>query len=361
MIARKTKKPVHLAPVDSALAAHLRYVDDSAPGLRRRRHGKAFRFIDLHGKALRDPEHLERIRHLAIPPAWTDVWICPRADGHIQATGRDARGRKQYRYHARFREVRDETKYERMIAFADALPRIRAAVDAQLRSPSLSREKVLAAVVRLLEITLIRVGNEEYARSNGSFGLTTLREEHVDVRGSDIRFHFRGKSGVEHTVKIHDRRLARVVQSCQDLPGEVLFRYVDDEGQPHIIESSDVNAHLRELAGEDFSAKDFRTWAGTMLAAYELRELEAVDTVTAARKNLVAAVKRVSRRLGNTPAVCRRCYVHPAVFQAYLDGRLAGALAERAATERASPHHLTAEEEAVLALIRSQAALAQAA
>jgi DNA topoisomerase-1 len=361
MTARKIKKPVHVAPVESALAAHLRHVDDTGPGFRRLRHGKGFRFVDDHGRALRDPEHLERIRHLAIPPAWTDVWICPRADGHIQATGRDARGRKQYRYHLRFREVRDETKYERMIAFADALPRIRAAVDAQLRSPSLSREKVLAAVVRLLEITLIRVGNEEYARTNGSFGLTTLREEHVDVHGSDIRFHFRGKSGVEHTVKIHDRRLARVVQSCQGLPGEVLFRYVGEDGEPHIIESSDVNAHLRELAGADFSAKDFRTWAGTMLAAYELRELEAVDTLTAARKNVVAAVKRVSRRLGNTPAVCRRCYVHPAIFQAYLDGHLVATLAQRVAAERESPHHLTAEEEAVLALIRHQTSLAQAA
>ena len=362
MTARKIKKFIRLAPVDSALAAHLRYVDDTRPGFRRVRHGKGFRLLGLDGKSLRDPEHLERIRHLAIPPAWSDVWICPRADGHIQATGRDARGRKQYRYHARFREVRDETKYERMIAFAGALPRIRAAVDEQLKSPSLTREKVLAAVVRLLEITLIRVGNEEYARTNGSFGLTTLREDHVAVRGSEIRFHFRGKSGIEHTVKIHDRRLARVVQRCQGLPGEVLFQYVGDDGAPHIIESADVNAHLRTLAGEDFSAKDFRTWAGTVLAAYELCGLTAVDSVTAARKNVVAAVKRVSRRLGNTPAVCRKCYVHPAVFQAYFDGHLSESLAVRAvAAERASPNHLSAEEEAVLALLRRQAAAAQAA
>jgi DNA topoisomerase-1 len=362
MSARKIKQPVRIDPVDSALAAHLRYVDDTGPGFRRVRHGKGFRFLDLRGKTLRDPEHLERIRHLAIPPAWTSVWICARPDGHIQATGRDARGRKQYRYHARFREVRDETKYERMIAFAAALPRIRAAVDEQLKSPRLTREKVLAAMVRLLEVTLIRVGNEEYARQNGSFGLTTLREDHVDVHGADIRFHFRGKSGVDHTVKIHDRRLARVVQRCLDLPGETLFRYVGDDGETHTIESADVNAHLRELAGEDFSAKDFRTWAGTLLAAYELRDLEAVESVTAAKKNVVAAIKRVSRRLGNTPAVCRKCYVHPAVLEAYFDGQLIAILTPRAeSAERAEPHQLTAEESAVLGLIRQRATLAQAA
>jgi DNA topoisomerase I len=362
MSSPKIQKPITIDPMESARAAHLRYVDDTGPGLRRIRSGKGFRYLDHQRKALRDPEHLERIRHLAIPPAWTDVWICPRADGHIQATGRDARGRKQYRYHVRFREARDETKYERMIAFADALPRIRAAVDEQLKAPSLTREKVLATVVRLLEVTLIRVGNEEYARENGSFGLTTLREDHVDVHGSEIRFHFRGKSGIDHTVKIHDRRLAKVVQRCLGIPGEVLFRYVGEDGEPHVIESSDVNEHLRALAGEDFSAKDFRTWAGTVLAAYALSELEAVDSVTAAKKNIVAAVKRVSRRLGNTPAVCRKCYVHPAVFQAYFDGHLVATLARRAeVVERGRGHRLSAEEEAVLGLIRRQAALPKAA
>jgi DNA topoisomerase-1 len=362
MSLRKVEKPAAVDPEGTAREAHLRYVDDTAPGFRRVRHGKGFRYLDLARKALRDPEHLERIRHLAIPPAWTEVWICARADGHIQATGRDARGRKQYRYHARFREARDETKFERMIAFADALPRIRAAVDQQLKAPSFTREKVLATVVRLLEITLIRVGNEEYAKQNGSFGLTTLREDHVDVHGAEIRFHFRGKSGVDHTVKIHDRRLARVVQRCLGLPGEVLFQYVGADGEQHVIESSDVNEHLRAVAGDEFSAKDFRTWAGTVLAAYALGDLEPVDTVTAAKKNVVAAVKRVSRRLGNTPAVCRKSYVHPAIFQAYFDGQLVPALAPR--SEDTGPDgapRLTAEEVAVLGLIRRRIALPKAA
>lgn len=358
---RPQQQPPPLDPLASARAAHLRYVDDSAPGFRRVRHGKGFRYLDTAKRPLRDPEALERIRHLVIPPAWTDVWICPSADGHIQATGRDARGRKQYRYHARWREVRDETKYERMVVFAEALPRIRAAVDEALRAPSFTREKVLAAVVRLLEVTLIRVGNEEYARQNGSFGLTTLRGDHVDVRGASIRFRFRGKSGVEHSVDVRDRRLARIVQRCLGLPGEDLFQYVGDDGEPHTIESADVNAHIRALAGADFSAKDFRTWAGTVLAAYALRELTPAESATALKKNMAAAVKRVARRLGNTPAVCRKCYVHPAIFQAYSEGQLAAALAERVSEAPSAGDALTNEESAVLLLLRGGVTLAQAA
>ena len=359
--AARGKSPA-LDPLASARTAHLRYVDDTGPGLRRVRSGKGFRYVDANGVKVVDREQLERIRHLAIPPAWTNVWICPRADGHIQATGRDARERKQYRYHPRWREVRDETKYERMVAFAEALPRIRASVHEALGKPSLTREKVIATVVRLLELTLIRVGNEEYARENGSFGLTTLRDDHVDVHGASIRFHFRGKSGVEHTVDVRDRRLALVVRSCLGLPGEILFQCVGEDGVAHTIEASDVNEHIRAVAGADFSAKDFRTWAGTVLTALALREEAPAETAAALKKNVVSAVKRVARRLGNTPAVCRRCYVHPAIFEAYSAGQLVPVLTPGAEEgRRAAPHELTPEETAVLALIRGVSAVAQAA
>jgi DNA topoisomerase-1 len=352
-----------LTPLEAARAAHLRYVDDSAPGLRRLRHGKGFRYLDASGRPLRDREQLERIRRLAIPPAWTDVWICPAPDGHIQATGRDARGRKQYRYHARFREVRDETKYDRMLSFAEALPRIREAADAALRRPELTRERVLAAVVRLLEVTLIRVGNEEYARQNGSYGLTTLREDHVEVEGSVIHFHFRGKSGIEHTIDVRDRRLARIVQRCLGLPGEVLFQYVGEDGELHSVESADVNAYIRELAGADFTAKDFRTWAGTVLAAYALRGIEPAASATALKRNIAAAIKRVARRLGNTPAVCRKCYVHPAIIKSYSDGLLASALPPlEVELTAAAAYALSNNESAVLMLLQGGGAvMAQAA
>lgn len=353
-------KPPPLDPIAAARAAHLRYVDDSGPGFRRVRHGKGFRFLDSAGKALKDPEHLARIRHLVIPPAWTDVWICPHPSGHIQATGRDARGRKQYRYHDRWREVRDETKYERIVAFAEALPRIRAGVEEALSRPGLSREKVLATLVRLLEVTLIRVGNEEYARTNGSFGLTTLRNDHVEVHGADVSFHFRGKSGVEHSLTLHDRRIARIVQRCVGLPGEVLFQYVGEGGEPCTVESTDVNVHIRELAGADFSAKDFRTWAGTVLAAYALRELTPASSATATKRNVAAAIKRVARRLGNTPAVCRKCYVHPSIFQAYSAGQLAS-LVEHTPGTPLPAAALRPEESAVLQLLRGEGALARAA
>ena len=351
------KKPLPKDPVESAKAAHCRYVDDSGPGIRRVKSGKGWKLVSPQGKPIRDRDVLARVKSLVIPPAWTEVWICPDVDGHIQATGRDARGRKQYRYHARFREVREETKYERMMQFAEALPTIRVKVDDDLGKPGLTREKVLATVVRLLEITLIRVGNEEYARDNGSFGLTTMRTRHVDISGSTIKFHFRGKSGKDHAVKVQDRRLARVVQRCNDLPGEVLFQYVDEDGHRHSLESSEVNDYLREVSGAEFTAKDFRTWAGTVLAAQALKELAEFDTKAAAKKNIVEAVKSVSKRLGNTPTVCRKCYVHPQIFDAYLDGHLVATLQQRAEKElRDSLSSLSSEEAAVLMLLRDRLA-----
>ena len=353
------KKPLPLDPLESAKAADLRYVDDSGPGIRRTPHGKSFRYKRADGSSVRDLPTLRRIASLAIPPAWTNVWICPSPDGHIQATGRDARGRKQYRYHPRFRQIRDETKYERMLAFAEALPKIRAQVDEDLARAGLCREKVLATVVRLLEITLIRVGNEEYARENASFGLTTLRTRHVDVTGSSVRFRFRGKSGIEHAVEVHDRRVARVISRCTDLPGQILFQYVDDEGNLCSVESSEVNAYLRTIAGAEFTAKDFRTWAGTVLAARELAKLvaerDAQLSGTALKKNVVQAIKGVASRLGNTASVCRKCYVHPEVIDAYLEGQLALEVAPPSIPRTADgPPSLSAEEAAVLALLHAR-------
>lgn len=339
-------------PVESARAAGCRYVDDSIPGIRRLRHGKSFRFVSPAGKPVRDAATLKRIRSLVIPPAWTQLWICPDERGHIQATGRDARGRKQYRYHPRFREVRDETKYGRMLAFAAVLPAVRARVDEDMARPGLHRDRVLATVVRLLESTLIRVGNEEYARENGSFGLTTLRTRHVAIEGSTIEFRFRGKSGVRHTVSVQDRRVARVLQRCCDLPGEELFQYLDDQGSLRSVESCDVNEYLARASGGDFTAKDFRTWAGTVLTAAALREVPTFESATQAKRNVVEAIKRVCARLGNTPSVCRKCYVHPAVLSTYLEGSLAEALASHApAKDRA----LSGDESAVLALLAASA------
>jgi DNA topoisomerase-1 len=339
-------------PLASAREAGLRYVHDAGPGFRRRRCGKGFRYLGADGEPVRDPSVLQRIRSLAIPPAWTDVWICPCANGHIQATGRDDRGRKQYRYHSRWRAVRDETKYDRMIAFGQVLPRIRARIEEDLALPGLPRAKVLATVVRLMEITHIRVGNEEYARHNHSFGLTTLRNRHVDVNGQTIRFSFRGKSGVKHEARVTDRRVARIVQRCQDLPGQELFQYLDEEGNPRAIDSTDVNDYLREAAGQEFTAKDFRTWAGTVLAARALREYETFDSAAQTKRNIVAAIDAVAKHLGNTRTVCRNCYVHPAVIAAYEDGSLLEGLG--APTEEdagASAAALSAEESAVLAFL----------
>jgi DNA topoisomerase-1 len=313
---------VYVDPEESARAAGLRYISDDMPGIRRRKRGKGFSYVDPKGAVVRDPRTLERIRKLAIPPAWTDVWICQAANGHLQATGRDARGRKQYRYHADWRNVRDETKFGRMIVFGEALPKIRERVEADLSLRGLPREKVVATVVRLLETTLIRVGNREYARQNGSFGLTTLRDGHVDIEGSRLRFEFRGKSGKDHSVEIQDRRVARIVKQCRDLPGQTLFQYLDENGERQKITSEDVNAYL----GEGFTAKDFRTWGGTVLALSALLEVGACESGKEASKAVVDTIKRVSENLGNRPAICRKYYVHPVVIETFVEGKLAEAL-----------------------------------
>ncbi len=326
------KIPARLAdvhPEESAEAAGLRYVNDRRPGIRRGRVGSSFRYLDADGRPVKDRATLERIRRLAIPPAWQDVWICPSGDGHLQATGRDARRRKQYRYHPRWRVVRDETKYGRMIAFARALPAIRRRVASDLRRDALPREKVLAALVRLLETTYIRVGNAEYARDNESFGLTTLRERQVRVRGNTLKFRFRGKSGVEHDVSLTDARLACIVRRMQDLPGEELFRYVDGDGTVRSVESADVNDYLRSIAGQAFTTKDFRTWGGTVLCARTLRDVEPPRSAAEARRAVGRAVEAVAARLGNTKAVCRKCYVHPEIIESYERGELQQAMRGR--------------------------------
>jgi DNA topoisomerase-1 len=344
-------------PVQSARAAGLRYVSDDMPGIRREAAGSGFRYRYPTGELARDDQVLKRIQSLAIPPAWREVWICPDPAGHLQATGRDERGRKQHRYHPRWREVRDETKYTRMISFGRALPRIRQRVGRDLARPGLPRNKVLATVVRLLEVSLIRVGNKEYARDNDSFGLTTMRDRHVDVEGSLVRFHFRGKSGKWHEVDINDRRLAKIVKSCQDLPGQELFQYVDEEGQRREVASTDVNEYLRGITGEDFTAKDFRTWAGTVLAALALKEFKQCDSQAQAKKNIVRAVESVAERLGNTVAVCRKCYVHPEVLNAYLEGALIQTVRQRAEKQLAeSLSDFRPEEAAVLALLQRRLA-----
>jgi DNA topoisomerase-1 len=302
-----------------------------------------------------DEATLARIKALVSPPAWTDVWICKQANGHLQATGRDAKQRKQYRYHARWRSLRDEVKYERMINFGKALPDIRRRVDAALRLPGLPREKVLATIVQLLQATMMRIGNEEYARTNKSFGLTTLRTRHVKVEGKAVQFRFRGKSGVFHDVTVEDKRLARIIDRIRDLPGQELFQYLDRDGERHAIGSADVNDYLRDITGEDYTAKDFRTWSGTVLAALALREFEKFDSETQAKKNIVRAIESVAERLGNTPSICRKCYVHPAVIESYLDGTILEALRARTEQELVEDlHALKAEEAAVVALLQQR-------
>ncbi len=343
-----------------ARAAGLRYVSDSAPGIQRELAGKTFRYLDPDRQPVTDEATLARIRTLAIPPAWTEVWICKLDNGHLQATGRDARQRKQYRYHPRWRSVRDESKYERMISFGQALPAIRRQVETDLKRPGLPRDKVLATVVHLLQATMMRIGNEEYARTNRSFGLTTLRARHVQIDGKQVQFRFRGKSGVMHDIKLEDRRMARIIASIRELPGQDLFQYQGDDGEPHAIGSADVNDYLREISGEDYTAKDFRTWSGTVLAALALSEFEKFDSDVQARKNIVRAIETVAERLGNTPTICRKCYVHPAVIDSYLDGTTLSALL--ASTEQQLTddlHALQPEEAAVVALL--QARLQQAA
>jgi DNA topoisomerase-1 len=339
----------------AAKAAELRYVSDRAPGIRRVRRGRSFGYVGPEGKPIRDQSTLARIRGLVIPPAWADVWICRDPNGHLQVTGRDSRGRKQYRYHARWREVRDKDKYEKLIDFAKTLPLIRRRVAAHMRRPGLPREKVLAAVVKLLETTLVRVGNDEYAKENHSFGLTTMRDRHAKRAGSAVRFAFSGKGGIDHDITIHDRKIAKIVVRCKDLPGQELFQYIDSQGEVRDIRSDDVNEYLRQISGHDFTAKDFRTWAGTALAASALQEFEDFDSHAAAKRNITKAIERVAERLGNTKAVCRKCYVHPAVIDAYMDRSLVATVKERTESElKKSLSRLPPEEAAVLALLQQR-------
>lgn len=347
--------PLTAGSIATAEEAGLVYVSDTQPGIRRLRAGGGFRYLGPGGP-IRDSGTLARIKKLAIPPAWTDVWISPTESGHIQASGRDARGRKQYRYHERWREVRDRTKYERMVAFGRALPRIRRRVERDLSLPGLPREKVLATVVSLLEATRIRVGNREYADENKSYGLTTFRNKHAEVNGSSIRFEFLGKSGKKHSVTLRDRRLAKVVRRCQEIKGQELFQYLDDAGERRQVGSADVNEYLRDVSGEEFSAKDFRTWAGTVLAAQALRDRAPFESEAEAKRELADAIEAVAKSLGNTAAICRRCYIHPEVIGCFLEGGLADLLQGEGAVHR-RVRGLKPDEQALLALLEARSAV----
>ena len=343
--------------VEVAEEAGLRYVSDDQPGYTRKAKSDDFEYFDAEGEPIRDEQRLLRIKRLAIPPAYTDVWICPSANGHIQATGRDARGRKQYRYHERWRAARDEDKYDRMVLFGEALPKIRKRVEADLALPGLRQNKVLAAVVQLLQRTFIRVGNEEYARDNKSFGLTTMKGWHVDVNGSKLRFRFRGKSGIKHDVDIQDRRIAKIVAKVQDLPGQNLFQYLDDDGEARDITSQDVNDYLREITGEDFTAKDIRTWAGTVLAAIALNAAGAFETKKQAKANIKNAIGAVAKILGNTPAICQKCYIDPVVLESYLNGDIIEGLKRRTdETLESEAVDLRASEVAILKFLQAKLA-----
>lgn len=335
-------------PKVSAKTAGLRYVTDHQPGLYRRRTGEDLTILDSGGVRVTDERILERVRSLVIPPAWEEVWICSFANGHLQATGRDARNRKQYRYHPRWRQMRDEVKFERMVAFGKVLPQIREQVEKDLGRRKLDHRRVLAAVVRLLEVSLIRIGNEKYWHDNQSFGLTTLRDRHVDIHGSKAEFDFKGKSGKQHHVTLSDRQLVRTIERCRDIPGYRLFQYLDEEGDRRTLDSGEVNDYIREVSGADFTAKDFRTWAGTVLAATALQEVGAVDSAVQAKRNVVRAVEDVAARLGNTPTICRKCYIHPAVIEAYLDGDLAEMVEKRVQREMQKDFPKLPPEEAVV-------------
>ena len=342
-------------PVEAAESAGLMYVSDEEPGIRRLRTGKGFTYKGPNGKTIKDSKTLARIRGLAIPPAYSDVWICSLPDGHIQATGRDAKGRKQYRYHPSWREVRDSTKFDHMLEFAAALPAIRERLAGDMSLRGLPREKVLATVVSLLENTLIRVGNADYVKQNKSYGLTTLRDQHVDIEGSRLRFEFTGKSGKRWNLQLKDRRIAKIVRACQELPGQHLFQYVDESGSRQQVTSADVNDYLKQISGRDITAKDFRTWAGTVLAAMALAEFEAFDSAAAAKRNLKAAIEKVAARLGNTPTICRKCYVHPEILNGYLDRDLLLDVQEEVEGElRDQLPGLGPEEAAVLSLLKAR-------
>jgi DNA topoisomerase-1 len=342
-------------PAAAAEDAGLIHVSDEEPGMRRRRVGKGFTYRNPDGRTVRETKVLDRIRQLAIPPAYTDVWICTSSIGHLQATGRDHRGRKQYRYHARWREVRDSTKFERMLDFAAGLPALRERIAADISMRGLPREKVLATVVSLLENTLIRVGNADYATQNKSYGLTTLRDRHVDVDGNQLRFEFKGKSGKKWNLKVHDRRIAKIVRACQDLPGQHLFQYIDEKGESQRVTSADVNDYLKEISGRDVTAKDFRTWAGTLLAAMALSEFEQFDSEAKAKKNVRTAIESVAARLGNTPTICRKCYIHPEILNGYMDGDLLREVKAEIEQElRDDLPNLKPEEAAVLSLLQNR-------
>ena len=342
-------------PADAAQSAGLRYVTDEKPGITRRKSGKGWSYRDPRGQKISKTEVIARINKLAVPPAYEDVWICPQADGHIQATGRDAKGRKQYRYHERFREVQESAKYEHMLAFAKLLPGIRAKCAEHMKLPGLPREKVLATIVHLLESTMIRVGNADYVKQNKSYGLTTLNDRHVKIEKGELRFRFKGKSGKEWNLSHKDKRIAKIVRQCQDLPGQHLFQYVGEDGERHEVTSSDVNAYLREIAGQGVTAKYFRTWTGTVLAALALSEFEIFDSDAAAKKNIRAAIEQVAARLGNTPTVCRKCYVHPAIIDGYLDKALALELREEVERELVEDvGSLRPEEAVVLAFLQKR-------
>ena len=342
---------VILEPIATAKAAGLRYISDTMPGIRRVKRGAHFAFVAPSGKPIRDEAEIKRIRTLAIPPAYTDVWISPDPKGHLQATGRDARGRKQYRYHRLWREARDENKFERMAAFAHALPAIRAQIARDMALPGLPRDKVLATLVDLLEITLIRVGNDEYAKENDSYGLTTMKNEHVRVQGETLRFHFRGKSGVEHAVAVRDKRLAKIVKSVRELPGQELFQYVGEDDSRSPVHSHDVNEYIERIAGAHFTAKDFRTWEGTMYCALALAACDVAETVADRKRNIVEAVASVAKHLGNTPAVCKKSYIHPGVIQDYLEAGALKLVERNVRKKMAAPHALSADESKVLAYI----------
>jgi DNA topoisomerase I len=341
-------------PIESAEAIGLRYVTDDIPGIQRQHSDQGFDYYDPKGDRITDPQEIHRINALAIPPAYRDVWICPFANGHLQATGRDAKGRKQYRYHPLWRSIRDQSKFTRMIIFSESLPQIRQRLEHDLALPGLPKEKVLAAVIRLMEMTRIRVGNEEYARSNHSYGLTTLRDEHVDIKGSKIQFQFRGKSGVEHDIELADKRLAKIVKRCQDIPGQELFQYLDETGHYQAIDSGDVNDYLKAISKQHFTAKDFRTWAGTVLAASVLAEIGTYTSETAAKKNIVQAIKAVASQLRNRPATCRKYYVHPAILEAYMDASLHEVMQQHSNVLTSDSCALKGEEIAVVAVLKQQ-------
>jgi len=344
-------------PKEAANSAGLRYVTDARPGITRKPKDGDFAYYDNEGKQVKNKSTLDRLKSLAIPPAWRKVWICAQPNGHLQATGIDASGRKQYKYHPTWRSDRDEAKFERLLSFGQVLPKIRAQVDRDLRLPDLAREKVIATVVRLLEISLIRIGNEAYAKENNSFGLTTMRNRHVAVKGSTVKFQFRGKGGKIHSVEVSDKRIARVVKKCQELPGQQLFEFEDPSGEIATIGSEDVNEYLQRVTGQPFTAKDFRTWAGTVLAAIALWKMEEVDNQTLAKKNILTAIEAVAKLLGNTAAICRKCYIHPAVTTSYLNGTLARTVRKEADNQIVRHlHELRAEEAAVIVLLRQELA-----